>query len=758
MTTLPQTTTPRLPRPMSSMPASVPAHWSGGVPAPAAGMTGADVWRVLRANMWLIAVMVVVFAGLGAVANYLLDKHYARYTANGYVQVTPSRLVNPVKDSVFDAGDMATDPLTLGVELRSQAAMMKTDTLFAEVLVNGQNIRQTNWFQQFKRKVTQPDGSVTEAPDIAKAKEDLYDHYSVMPVNDSRLIIVSFTWKDPKDCKLIVEDLVSQHLRTQLASKTAHDDAQSSELNYLKTGLNTKVNTLSQLMLKLGLELSDSGISPMPNYVSPKELELQTLVQLQTKAQMDYNEAKAMYDGVASKLAQGLTPPMVDTMMGQDFRLQQYRMMADQAEAEAKQLELVIGKGNPQYDRARAVADTQMQKAKEYEDEQRVKVTQMVREQAEGALSTAQANLQGLSEQIEGIKTALGEMDYKRLQYLNYFDEHKLLLEQRKNLEDQLAVLTTRKGQDRAGVDWATKPQTPDIPSFPKLYVTMTASIALGLLLALTIAFTREFLDTTVKSPRDIARVGQITLLGMIPHEEDDSQAAGVPLPMAIAAAPTSIIAEQFRQVRTRLQHAASLDTTRSILVTSPSPGDGKSTVACNIAAGLALNGRRILLVDANFRRPEINKIYNIGNDVGLSTALGSIDNFESAVKQTSVPNLSVMATGPRPSNPTELLESQLFIDFIERALEDYDHVIFDSGPMLLVSETAAMAPRVDGVITVVRAATNSRGLLQRMRDSLRQLKSEHLGVVLNAVRAQGGGYYGRNIKTYYEYQNGNGH
>jgi Mrp family chromosome partitioning ATPase len=127
------------------------------------------------------------------------------------------------------------------------------------------------------------------------------------------------------------------------------------------------------------------------------------------------------------------------------------------------------------------------------------------------------------------------------------------------------------------------------------------------------------------------------------------------------------------------------------------------------------------------------------------------------AIRSTQVPNLDIMATGPKPANATELMESQLFTDFVERALEEYDHVIFDTGPMLLVSETAAMAPRVDGVVSVVKAASNSRGLLQRMRDSLRQIKAEHLGVVLNGVKAQGGGYYGRNIRTYYEYQQTNG-
>jgi capsular exopolysaccharide synthesis family protein len=213
-------------------------------------------------------------------------------------------------------------------------------------------------------------------------------------------------------------------------------------------------------------------------------------------------------------------------------------------------------------------------------------------------------------------------------------------------------------------------------------------------------------------------------------------------------------MAESFRHVRTKLQHTASLDTTRSIMVTSSSPGDGKTTIACNLAAGLALNGRRILLVDANFRRPEVNKVFGLSTDQGFSDVLNAVAAFDEVIQETQVPNLAVMAAGPKPMNPTELFESQLLIDFIERALEEFDHVIFDSGPLMVVAEAQAMAPRVDGVISVVRYKTNNRGLLQRMRDELRRTKAEHLGVILNAVRAQGGGYYRRNIQTYYDYAN----
>jgi capsular exopolysaccharide synthesis family protein len=335
--------------------------------------------------------------------------------------------------------------------------------------------------------------------------------------------------------------------------------------------------------------------------------------------------------------------------------------------------------------------------------------------------------------------------------------QDKLAIEARlKVIQDQLDQIDNFSvKRDFAGVDWAARPILPETPSFPKLSMSMTVAITLGLALALGIAFLRELMDTSIRSPRDISRVGNMNLLGMVPHEDDDPQSAGARLPVVIFEAPHSMMAEQLRQVRTRLQHSSSLDTTRSILITSPSPGDGKSTIACNLASGLALNGRRILLVDANFRRPELHRVFNLSNEQGFSDVLNSLDQFEHVVQETQVPNLYILPSGPKPTNATELLESQLLTDFIERALEEFDHVIFDSGPILFVSETVALAPRVDGVVSVVRARTNTRGVLSRMRDSLRQVKAEHLGVVLNAVRAQGGGYYGRNIRTYYEYQNG---
>ncbi len=363
--------------------------------------------------------------------------------------------------------------------------------------------------------------------------------------------------------------------------------------------------------------------------------------------------------------------------------------------------------------------------------------------------------LDASNRQVNDLKQAIANIGAKYQAYMTRRDDqagYRQLDDEYRNalvqMDDKVQMA------DSGSLAWAARPLAPTSPSFPKLTSAVGGCVTLGLLLSLSIAFLRELTDTTVRSPRDIARVGQMAILGMVPHEADDPQSSGARLPLVIYEAPTSIMAEQLRQVRTRLQHAASLDTTRSILVTSAAPGDGKSTIAVNLAAGLALNGRRILLVDANFRRPELHRIFGLGNEVGLSDVLNDVNAFAGAVRETSVPNLSVLPSGARPTNPTELLESALLMDTIERALEEYDHVIFDSGPMLIVSESVALAPRVDGVVTVVRARSSSRGVLLRMRDTLRQVRAEHLGVVLNGVRTQAGGYYGSSIKSYYDYQN----
>ncbi|WP_428937714.1 polysaccharide biosynthesis tyrosine autokinase [Fontivita pretiosa] len=743
MTTLPQTTSIQLPRPVNPGAAITPAHAIAPAgPLPPPQMTGADVMRVLRTNIWLIIGTLIASVIIGVALNFYLDSFHARYTAVALVQVQTNRRLPSVTDRPTDTGEEQT-PLI--VEQRTQASLLTSDALFAKVLQNpNYDIRKTKWFQDF-------DG------DIAEAKEDLEEKFLAVPIPDTKLIRVTMTYKVPKDCATIVSDIVNQHLEDQ---RKIASDKTVERSQYLRNLLIRWENRIKELKQETSLKAAQLQLDGFgrPGGLSQKESELQQYITERLKLESIANASQNAYESAQQQYQKGEIPSAVEMMVEENGTVQRLVMMLHDYDIRLRAMELQRNQGpdSRAYKELKAQRDATQAQLEEVRAEERAKSTVMYLETLASRAQQSKSELEALNKQIDKVRNDLAEMTGTLSDYLTKKDEEEGFIELRNRVRDQLDVINQQLQQiDLNTVSWANRPEIPDTPSFPKLPYTLAATITLGLLLSLGIAFLREITDTTVRSPRDIARVGQLNLLGMIPHEDDDPQVAGVPLPAVIYSAPTSMMAEQFRQVRTRLQHAASLDTTRSILITSPSPGDGKSTVACNLAAGLALNGRRILLVDANFRRPELHKIFAAKSDVGFANVLNSIEAFESAIQQTKVPNLDLMVAGPKPANATELLESQLLIDFIERALEEYDHVVFDSGPMLFVSETVALAPRVDGVITVVRASTNTRGLLQRMRDALRQLKAEHLGVVLNGVRSASGGYYARNIKTYYEYQNG---
>ncbi|QOV87659.1 polysaccharide biosynthesis tyrosine autokinase [Humisphaera borealis] len=746
MTTLPQTTPVRVPRSVSGSPLAGPsgammAGGAGMLPPPG-GLTGGDVMRVIRQNLWLIILAVIAGGICGyLVNNYYLVKYHSRYKTSGLMMVRSlSELPEP--------GSRRTTP---GIEetqmlQATHAGTIMHEGLFLQAMSEpGGKIRETAWFASFQN----------EADPMAEMKKDLRANLRVTPSKSSRLIEIEMTTSDPKDAKKIIEELGDLHIRNY-ADRHRKDENEAvglmtKEKRFLQLELDEEVNKqLGELESSLG---SDT-VEVSANY-NGKRMMLDRMLQERSQINSQLAGLNAQLNGMETDVRDGRTPSEVQTLLSRDGRYLSAKQRLDDMDVEIDQLAIKLGEGHDLVVSYKKRREGYRQKLDEIREELKADYTETYRSQLRNQVNAYNANGNVIDQEIDKLSRSLGDLNNKMQRYRVLLEKERRLRDKINAMEAEIRMISQfRVATNWAQVEWSSKPQNPDFPSFPKLPITMAVAMMLSLALSVGIAFLRELTDTTVRSPRDVAKVGQLTLLGLIPHEQDDPQAQGARLPLSILDAPNSHIAEQFRQIRTRLQYAHSLDTTRSLLITSPSPEDGKSTVACNIAASLALNGRRILLVDANFRRPQLNTLFNVPNEQGFGDALSDLDKMPECVRPTEVPNLSLMVAGTRPVNPTELLESQFFIDFIERALEEFDHVIFDSGPLLMVSESVAMAPRVDGVITVVRARGNSRGLLQRLRDELRKVKADHLGVVLNAVRSQGGGYYGRNIKSYYAYQN----
>jgi capsular exopolysaccharide synthesis family protein len=712
-------------------------------------LTPADILRVLRRSLIWIVLSVVLAGAIGTTLYYWQLKTNPRYRAEGTLFLN-----RQFREMPGDKGGMFPMDMdyNLAVEQRTQVSMLMQPKLWDDELANDQSpIRDTDWYHEFERQVASRK-EVDTTPGLL-ARNDLAQNFRVSPVAETKLVRVTMEARVPEDAKTIIESIVGTHIRNQESLTFDRNNQELETAKKWRRGYVTQIGRLQSQIADLNTKLNGGG-ALQQNRVGIKEMEISSLIGALTKARLDVTEAQGQLDSINAMIEKGTDPPQVEMVVRNDLTVVRLRGMLDDLEL---QMETALSNGGEKskyYLDLVARRDSARAKLQRSESEARANARNQIIDQIKSSLQAKKSEEAGLGQRVDTLRDELGEISAKLTEYWSAKDEYDAYKALMREVDQRISGLTDATSVRSAGVAWQAMPVKPDKMSSPQWQVYIPVAMMLGLALSVGLAFLREVMDTSVRSPRDIAKVGPMNLLGMIADESNDPQLAGVPLHVIISQAPHSIMAEQFRQVRTRLQHAASLDTTRTIVVTSPGPQDGKSVVACNLAAGLALNGRRILLVDANFRRPELHKLFNVPNDMGFANVLDSVANLESAVQKTNVPNLELLPTGPRPGNPTELLESQLFSDFIDRALEEYDHVIFDTGPLLVVSEAVALAPRVDGVITVVRAKVNSRGMLSRVRDTLKQIKAEHLGVVLNGVQNWGGGYYGRNIKTYYAYQN----
>lgn len=207
---------------------------------------------------------------------------------------------------------------------------------------------------------------------------------------------------------------------------------------------------------------------------------------------------------------------------------------------------------------------------------------------------------------------------------------------------------------------------------------------------------------------------------------------------------PSSPVAEQYRTIRTNIQFASpGGKQIKTIVVTSSGPGEGKSTTAANMAVVFAKSGQRVLLVDADLRKPVIYKTFKLTNLSGLSTILSTAGNIADEVQKTPVENLSVLPSGPKPPNPSELLNSPRMEQFLAEAKDLYDIIIFDMPPVVAVTDAQIMASKTDGTLLVVRENTSRKESLMKAKELLDMAQARVLGVVYNgAEHSKDAGYY----------------
>ena len=299
--------------------------------------------------------------------------------------------------------------------------------------------------------------------------------------------------------------------------------------------------------------------------------------------------------------------------------------------------------------------------------------------------------------------------------------------------------------------------RVPTSPVRPQKRRNLAFGAAVGLVLGLGGAFLLNYADTSVKTPLDVDRSGSLAILGSIPRirtkTRKHDRSSGIISHLLTRQPARSPLAESYRTVRTNLQFTSPDRPVRTLLVTSALPGDGKSTVAANLAIAMAQMGLKTLVVDTDFRKPVLRKVFGIHQAEGLTEFLTDKIGLEKAVARTRVENLTLLPAGAIPPNPSELLGSRKMESLIERLKTEYDYVIFDSPPVLAVTDATLLGSKLDGTVLIVSAGRTDRMALKRTREILGRARANVLGVVMHMVKPISGRYaYYSNYYYYHSY------
>jgi tyrosine-protein kinase Etk/Wzc len=294
---------------------------------------------------------------------------------------------------------------------------------------------------------------------------------------------------------------------------------------------------------------------------------------------------------------------------------------------------------------------------------------------------------------------------------------------------------------------------TPDQPLKPQKKKNLLLGLLLGLMAGVGAVFFIEYLDDTIKGSEEAQRVIGAPILAIIPFiDSDEEQQTDLHASLITHLRPKSAIAEAFRSLRTSLHFSAINREKQVLIVTSTFPGEGKSTIAANLAITLSQTGAQVLVIDGDLRRPSLHSKFKHSKIPGLSELLAGDVAAASVLHDTGIPNLSLITAGTTPPNPAELLGSEKMADLLTSLRGQYDHIIIDAPPVLAVTDAPLLTNRCDLVLVVLETERVPVKAAQRMVEMLANVQAPVGGVVINDksnTSMERYGYYGRSYSTY---------
>jgi len=584
-----------------------------------------------------------------------------------------------------------------------------------------------------KAASTIPQEKPSEADIIA---DQLREDITISPVKESRLMTISFKAEHPDFARLVTNTIANAYKDELMAIQM---ESSGYALKWMTKKAEEERNNLARSEKALQQYMKQHDIVTVEDKMTilPQQLSELTSKLANAQAQKDVvgNIYRQIQDVRASKGDVESLPTLANRK-----ELQDIRENVRKAEQVVSELSQKFGPKHPTMVEARGkLNDIVRQKNVEINKIiASVKNEFDVAEAQESSLRSALANVKGeaqnLNEKLTEYKILKREVDTNRALY-----ESLMLQAKEKGVTENTQKINV----------WMTQvAQTPKEPVKPKPMRNILLGIVLGLFGGVGCAFFVEYLDNTIKDPEEAERRFGMSVIGVI-----ELLKKGKNPDQFVKEEPASSFAESYKSLRTAVLLSSAERPPKRLMITSMSPQEGKTTTSMNLARSIAQTDRKILLIDADQRRPRLHKAFQLDNDAGLSSYLsGTIQ--EIPLQLTDEPGLSVLTSGPIPPNPSELLGSQRFSQLLDQLEQQFDMIIIDSPPVLSATDSLLISKLAEGILVVCYSGKTTYDRLQRGLKSVREINPNILGLVLNAMDMQKTNYY--SYYGYYQYYSAN--
>ena len=722
-------------RPSTPPPAARPPAQGGS----AAFAPSIDPFKLIQKYLWLLIGAGVFGILIGEAGFHAWRLTYPTFTSEAVLEVEPPRRTVTEAEAEYNEQEMLN-------YIATRLQDFEAHSLLERVASNPRiQTEAPRWIATHE---------VNGTIDIFEAVEDLRDMINARPIPSTPLFAVSVSWRTPDDAAGIARLLIDIFLNQTNENARRIRNQQLEVVRGLITDLNEEIDGLTLRRLRI---LRDEGIDSEDAAGDDAQRDLNAAIAQLSQIRQGISAAQSTVTRMETLLQNDVAIPYDDTTRAAVEAGPLVQSLTQEIQALRTELGAMAREGIQPAHRAYKLVQARINAAETERQEVRERE---LRRQFETELDFARQGLRDLQAQEsdtidrrELLEARLADLTevFKELDELDVRLER--LTATRDEYRDELTELEQLQSLVGGRVERFQNPLTPDRVSSPQRVVT----IALGLFgvtgLVAGLVLLRELLDQRIKGPSDVAMIPRARVLGVIPLANEDP-ANPKHFETIFRDQPQGVLSEHVRQFRTTLMKQLNRGDHRSLLVVSGVPRSGATGIVSNLAFAAAAVDLRVLVIDANFRRPAQHKTFGIDVEPGLAEVLVGHVTLDEAVRDGGAPNVHVLAAGSKELRVFERLGTQPMADLLEQSKESYDLVLIDTAPAIVAGDAMALATRCDAALLVVRAMAEKRGMVNRIKNEMSDSRAEFLGVLVNGVRGAAGGYMRRNIRTSHEYHN----